>query len=83
MEFSGFRFLALLLTLLFFFVPCLSFPGEIPVSRFNAEGFTDYRTLFGSDPPEAEAIAIMSDSDNTGGTAEAWYGEILLATGRR
>lgn len=42
--------------------------------------FADYRTLFGVDPPEAQAIAIMTDSDNTGGVAEAWYGEILLRT---
>lgn len=40
----------------------------------------DYRLLFGTDPPEAEAIAIMTDSDNTGAAAEAWYGEIYLAT---
>lgn len=43
----------------------------------------DYRILFGADPPEAEAIAIMTDTDNTGGTAEAWYGDILLSTERR
>jgi hypothetical protein len=42
--------------------------------------FSDYRTLFGTDPPEAEAIAIMTDSDNTGVTAEAWYGDIFLST---
>ncbi|MDD2735464.1 MAG: DUF3047 domain-containing protein [Desulfuromonadaceae bacterium] len=42
--------------------------------------FADYRTLFGTDPPEAEAIAIMTDTDNTGGSAEAWYGDITLST---
>lgn len=36
--------------------------------------------MFGTDPPEAEAIAIMTDTDNTGGTAEAWYGDIILST---
>jgi len=40
----------------------------------------DYRLLFGTDPPEAEAIAIMTDTDNTGETAESWYGEIVLST---
>lgn len=40
----------------------------------------DYRLLFGTDPKEAEAIAIMTDTDNTGGSAEAWYGEIYLST---
>jgi hypothetical protein len=42
--------------------------------------FADYRTLFGTDPPEAEAIAIMTDTDNTGATAEAWYSDIVLST---
>jgi hypothetical protein len=40
----------------------------------------DYRLLFGADPPEAEAVAIMTDTDNTGGSADAWYGDIHLAT---
>lgn len=40
----------------------------------------DYRSLFGAEPHEAEAIAIMTDTDNTGGSAEAWYGEITLST---
>jgi len=40
----------------------------------------DFRTLFGTDPPEAEAIAIMTDTDDTGGVAEAWYGDIILST---
>ena len=41
----------------------------------------DYRALFGEDPQRADAIAIMTDTDNTGGTAEAWYGGITLSTG--
>jgi hypothetical protein len=45
--------------------------------------FADYRSLFGADPPEAEAIAIMTDTDDTGGTAEAWYGDIILSTERK
>lgn len=40
----------------------------------------DYRALFGEDPRVAAAIAIMTDTDNTGGSANAWYGEISLAT---
>jgi len=40
----------------------------------------DYRALFGEEPQRAAAVAIMTDTDNTGGTAEAWYGEISLAT---
>lgn len=36
----------------------------------------DYRRLFGSEPNNVEAIAIMTDTDNTGATASAWYGDI-------
>ncbi len=43
----------------------------------------DYRHLFGSDPDEASAIAIMTDTDNTGGSAEAWYGDIFLSSERK
>ncbi|GAB4363712.1 MAG: DUF3047 domain-containing protein [Deltaproteobacteria bacterium] len=38
----------------------------------------DYRRLFGKDPPEIGAVAIMTDTDNTGGEAIAWYGDITL-----
>ena len=40
----------------------------------------DYRRVFGSDPPQAGAVAIMTDTDNTGGRARAWYGDISLST---
>ncbi|MDR3631872.1 MAG: DUF3047 domain-containing protein [Desulfocapsaceae bacterium] len=40
----------------------------------------DYRRLFGEDPGEAEAIAIMTDTDDTGTDATAWYGDIVIAT---
>ncbi|MBC7325348.1 MAG: DUF3047 domain-containing protein, partial [Moorella sp. (in: Bacteria)] len=38
----------------------------------------DYRKAFGEAPPPVVGIAIMSDSDNTGETATAWYGDIVL-----
>ena len=38
----------------------------------------DYRKCFGEDPPEAGAVAIMTDTDNTGEKAVAWYGPIRL-----
>jgi len=40
----------------------------------------DYRLMFGTDPQAANAIAIMTDTDNTGENVEAWYGEISLST---
>jgi len=37
----------------------------------------DYRRAFGEDPPAVGAIAVMTDTDNTGESATAWYGDIL------
>ncbi len=42
----------------------------------------DYHRLFGGEPREIGAIAIMTDTDNTGGEATAWYGDITLSTAR-
>lgn len=38
----------------------------------------DYRQAFGEEPPAIVGIGIMSDSDNTGESATAWYGDIHL-----
>ncbi len=44
----------------------------------------DFRRIFGEDPPRVGAIAIMTDTDNTGETATAWYDDIRLsADGKR
>ena len=40
----------------------------------------DYRKAFGEEPPAIIGIAIMSDSDNTGENASAWYGDIQLSS---
>ncbi|MDR3580075.1 MAG: DUF3047 domain-containing protein [Oryzomonas sp.] len=42
----------------------------------------DYRRLFGDEPREIGAIAIMTDTDNTSSEATAWYGDITLSTAR-
>ena len=36
----------------------------------------DYRRAFGEDPPKVGAVAIMTDTDNTGEQTVAWYGAI-------
>jgi hypothetical protein len=36
----------------------------------------DYQRLFGEEPGRVDAVAIMTDSDNTGTAATAWYGDI-------
>lgn len=38
----------------------------------------DYRIAFGKDPPPIVSVAIMTDTDNTGESAAAWYGDISL-----
>lgn len=38
----------------------------------------DYQQAFGEPPPRIVGIAIMSDSDNTGERATAWYGDLIL-----
>jgi hypothetical protein len=38
----------------------------------------DYRKAFDDDPPMITGIAIMTDTDNTGETATAYYGDILF-----
>lgn len=39
----------------------------------------DYLKLFGEEPPRAGAVALMTDTDNTGEDAVAWYGDITLS----
>lgn len=39
----------------------------------------DYRNAFGREPAHISGIAIMTDSDNTGENATAYYGDIILA----
>lgn len=38
----------------------------------------DYRRLFGGEPPPVEGIAVMTDADDTGASAEAWYAALSL-----
>jgi hypothetical protein len=39
----------------------------------------DYRQLFGEDASSVNAVALMSDTDNTGLKATAWYGDIWFS----
>jgi hypothetical protein len=40
--------------------------------------YEDYTAAFGEEPPLVNGVAIMSDSDNTGGKAVAYYGDIIF-----
>ena len=39
----------------------------------------DYRRAFGEDPPRVASVGIMSDSDNTGASVTAYFGDIRFA----
>lgn len=39
----------------------------------------DYQAAFGQKPPPIMGIAIMTDTDNTGESTSAWYGDIRLS----
>lgn len=52
-------------------------PGK--VGRWVSERvdvYADYKRIFGEEPPAVGAIAIMTDTDNTGETAVAYYDDI-------
>lgn len=40
--------------------------------------YEDYKRLFGAEPPGIAYIAIMTDTDNTGEEAYAWYSDIFF-----
>ena len=40
--------------------------------------YADYKRAFGEEPPRVSGIAVMTDSDSTGESATAWYGDITL-----
>ncbi|NTV14713.1 MAG: DUF3047 domain-containing protein [Desulfobulbaceae bacterium] len=45
---------------------------------YRRDIYQDFRKYFGSEPPPVGAIAIMTDTDNTGETASACYGAIRV-----
>jgi hypothetical protein len=42
--------------------------------------YEDYQRAFGEEPPLITGIAIMTDTDNTGESAVAWYGDMFFGT---
>jgi hypothetical protein len=44
--------------------------------------YEDYRKLFGDEPSKLGAVAIMTDTDDTGDEVTAYYGNILLESTR-
>jgi hypothetical protein len=50
--------------------------GEWVHERRNV--VADYREVFGENPPAVNGVAVMTDTDNTGGSAQALYGDIVF-----
>jgi hypothetical protein len=40
--------------------------------------FGDFQRAFGEPPGPLVGMALMTDTDNTGGSAEVWYGDVVL-----
>ena len=60
--------------------------GETDVNRWMVEErniYEDYKTAFGEDPPLISGVAIMTDTDNTGESATAYYGDIVFKKSNR
>lgn len=56
--------------------------AETPAGQWRSEVRdvrADYRRLFGEEPGPVAAVAIMTDTDNTGQSAKAWYGDIWFS----
>jgi hypothetical protein len=43
----------------------------------------DYRRAFGREPPRVAGVAVMTDTDDTGESARAWYGDLVFLGGER
>ncbi len=50
--------------------------GQWVTERRNVRA--DYKRLFGDDIEQADAVAIMTDTDNSAQQATAWYGKIVF-----
>jgi hypothetical protein len=38
----------------------------------------DFRKAFGTEPPRISGVAVMTDTDNTGESVTAWYGDVIF-----
>jgi len=55
--------------------------GESMLNQWVSEErniYEDYKKAFGDEPPAISGVAIMTDADNTGESAIAYYGDIVF-----
>ena len=48
-------------------------------NAFSRNVREDYRRAFGQDPQALLTLGVLTDTDNTGTVAEAWYGDLKLS----
>jgi hypothetical protein len=56
--------------------------GAANIGRWREEErdlVADFRAAFGEEPPEISGVAVASDTDNTGESVTAWFGDIRLS----
>lgn len=46
---------------------------------YERDVVADYRAAFGEDPPPISGVGLMTDADDTGASALAYYGDIALS----
>lgn len=59
--------------------------GEERVGEWVCEEqnlYSDYQRLFGEEPPAISGVAVMTDTDNTGEEAVAYYSDLVLRTAK-
>ncbi|MBQ0937433.1 DUF3047 domain-containing protein [Ideonella paludis] len=50
--------------------------------EYERNVIADFKRAFGEEPGPIIALGIMTDADNTGGRAQAWYANVDLTTSR-
>lgn len=45
---------------------------------YERDAAADYRRAFGAEPPAVKGVVVSTDTDNTGETAEAFYGDVAF-----
>ena len=50
---------------------------------FSRNLYDDYRRAFDEEPGDLTGIGVLTDTDNTGGSVEAWYGDIRFRSADR
>lgn len=56
--------------------------GSVHLNRWRMHRrniIDDFRRAFGKNPPRLSGVAVMTDTDNTGESATAWYGDIVFS----